>query len=71
MKPLWLVRVELVTHEYMGETRRSETMRLVWADSADDAVDAVERGLEPNDPYGTSVEANVFEVTQAIGDPLG
>lgn len=71
MKLLWLVRVELVIREYMEEPRRSETMRLVWSDSADDAVDAVERDLETNDPYGTSVEANVFEITQAIGDPNG
>lgn len=71
MKVLWLAQIELVTREYMEKPKRSETMRLVWAHSADEAETLVKNDLEVDDPYGTSVEAAVFEITQALGDPMG
>lgn len=69
MKKLFLAQVALTTHRYGLDrpSSRSE-FRLVWAVDEDHAQRLVKTAVERDDPYGTSVSADVY-VTVAIGTP--
>jgi cation transport regulator ChaB len=73
MKKLFLAHGTVAQHEYMGESRTYPLLRIVWADDAEAAFDAVrheyEKDNEANFHSGTVYYAEGLVVTEVIGSP--
>jgi hypothetical protein len=64
---LYIAKFDLIETRYMGHTRRQEGLiRLIEADSEEAALEKLKKAVEHDDPYCSSLYADVIEINEII-----
>lgn len=67
MKTLYLATISATEYEYMGRSRNlKDQLRLIWADTQEEAETKARSAVQRHEPYGTSVEVDYVELSEAI-----